>query len=45
MDAAEAIHEKFLAKVGQGKLPRRTSPVQPGDLGLGRETRYDELPR
>ncbi len=38
MDAAEAIHEKFVAKVGQGKLPRRTVAVQPGDVGLARET-------
>jgi len=37
MDAAEAIHEKFVAKVGQGTLPRRTSDVQPGDVGLARE--------
>ena len=37
MDAAEAIHEKFLAKVGQGNLPRRTSAVRPGDVGLVRE--------
>ena len=37
MDAAEIIHEKFLAKVGQGKLPRRVSGVQPGDVGLARE--------
>jgi 2-oxoisovalerate dehydrogenase E1 component len=38
MDAAEAIHEKFVAKVGGGKLPRRTSGVDPKDVGLGRET-------
>jgi 2-oxoisovalerate dehydrogenase E1 component len=38
MDAAEIIHEKFLAKVGQGKLPRRTSSVQPEEIGLARET-------
>jgi len=37
MDAAEAIHEKFVAKVGGGKLPRRASDVQPGDVGLSRE--------
>jgi 2-oxoisovalerate dehydrogenase E1 component len=37
MDAAEAIHEKFVAKVRSGNLPRRTSEVQPGDVGLGRE--------
>jgi len=34
MDAVEAIHEKFVAKVGQGNLPRRTSDVRPGDVGL-----------
>src|SRR6185503_13539386 len=38
MDAAEAIHAKFVAKVGQGKLPPRPSAVQPDDVGLGRET-------
>ncbi|HEX6376695.1 MAG TPA: thiamine pyrophosphate-dependent enzyme [Allosphingosinicella sp.] len=37
MDAAEAIHEKFVARVRAGDLPRRTSDVQPGDVGLGRE--------
>jgi 2-oxoisovalerate dehydrogenase E1 component len=37
MDAAEAIHEKFVARVRDGKLPRRTSGVRPGDVGLGRE--------
>jgi 2-oxoisovalerate dehydrogenase E1 component len=37
MDAAEAIHEKFLARVRDGKLPRRVSDVQPADIGLGRE--------
>ncbi|HEX8527768.1 thiamine pyrophosphate-dependent enzyme [Allosphingosinicella sp.] len=34
MDAAEATHEKFVAKVGNGRLPRRTSDLQPGELGL-----------
>ncbi|HYG28928.1 MAG TPA: thiamine pyrophosphate-dependent enzyme [Allosphingosinicella sp.] len=38
MDAAEAIHEKFVAKVRDGRLPRRTSDVQPGELGLAGET-------
>src|SRR5207253_11143734 len=37
MDAAEAIHAKFVAKVKGGNLPRRVSAVQPGDVGLGRE--------
>jgi len=38
MDAAEAIHAKFVARIGQGKLPRRTSAVQPDEVGLARET-------
>ena len=38
MDAAEAIHEKFVTRVGQGKLPRRPVAVQPADVGLARET-------
>ena len=38
MDAAEAIHEKFVAKVGSGRLPRRTSDLQPDALGLAGET-------
>ena len=37
MDAAEAIHEKFVAKVEQGSLPRRTSDVRPDEVGLARE--------
>ncbi|HYI64715.1 MAG TPA: thiamine pyrophosphate-dependent enzyme [Allosphingosinicella sp.] len=37
MDAAEAIHEKFVAKVRNGNLPRRTSDARPGDVGLARE--------
>src|SRR5688572_16434486 len=37
MDAAEAIHEKFVAKVRDGKFPRRTSDAQPGDVGLAPE--------
>ncbi|HMG46403.1 MAG TPA: thiamine pyrophosphate-dependent enzyme [Allosphingosinicella sp.] len=37
MDAAEAIHEKFVAKVGRGKLPRRLTAVRPEDVGLTRE--------
>ncbi|HTU13280.1 MAG TPA: thiamine pyrophosphate-dependent enzyme [Allosphingosinicella sp.] len=34
MDAAEAIHEKFVAKVGTGKLPRRTVALSPDAVGL-----------
>jgi 2-oxoisovalerate dehydrogenase E1 component len=37
MDAAEAIHEKFVAKLREGRLPRRVVDVQPGDVGLSRE--------
>src|SRR5688572_15329060 len=37
MDAAEAIHEKFVARVKAGAFPRRTSEVQPGAVGLARE--------
>src|SRR3954463_715316 len=37
MDAAEAIHAKFVARVRDGNLPRRVSGVQPGDVGLARE--------
>src|ERR1051325_1541829 len=37
MDAAEVIHEKFVARLGAGKLPRRPGGVQPGEVGLGRE--------
>jgi len=38
MDAAEAIHEKFVALVGEGRLPRRVVGVQPEEVGLARET-------
>ncbi|HYE28874.1 MAG TPA: thiamine pyrophosphate-dependent enzyme [Allosphingosinicella sp.] len=38
MDAAETIHEKFVARLREGRLPSRLSDVQPGDVGLGRET-------
>src|SRR5215210_657651 len=37
MDAAEAIHEKFVARLRDGKLPRRVSGVQPAEIGLSRE--------
>jgi 2-oxoisovalerate dehydrogenase E1 component len=37
MDAAEAIHEKFVARLREGKLPRRVSDVRPTDVGLSRE--------
>jgi 2-oxoisovalerate dehydrogenase E1 component len=37
LDAAEAIHEKFVAHLRQGDLPRRVTDVQPDDVGLGRE--------
>src|SRR5919112_6908113 len=38
MDAAEAIHQKFVARVRDGNLPRRVVDVQPGDVGLSPET-------
>jgi len=38
MDAAEAIHEKFVARVRDRKLPPRRCAVQPGDVGLAPET-------
>src|SRR5437868_7728786 len=38
MDAAEAIHAKFVAKVGSGKLPRRISALAPEAVGLAGET-------
>jgi len=37
MDAAEAIHEKFVARVGEGRLPRRIVGVQPDEVGLTRQ--------
>ena len=37
MDAAEAIHQKFVAKVGTGNLPRRASALAPGDVGMADE--------
>jgi 2-oxoisovalerate dehydrogenase E1 component len=37
MDAAEAVHEKFVASVRDGRLPRRVVDVRPGEVGLGRE--------
>jgi 2-oxoisovalerate dehydrogenase E1 component len=38
MDAAEAIHEKFVAKVASGKLPRRPVALAPEAVGLAGET-------
>jgi 2-oxoisovalerate dehydrogenase E1 component len=38
MDAAEAIHQKFVARVRDGNLPRRTADVRPADIGLSPET-------
>jgi 2-oxoisovalerate dehydrogenase E1 component len=37
MDAAEAIHEKLLARLRDGKLPRRVSGLDPAEVGLPRE--------
>ena len=38
MDPAEAIQEKFVAKVGAGRLPRRPCAADPAELGLTGET-------
>jgi 2-oxoisovalerate dehydrogenase E1 component len=38
MDAAEAVHEKFVAKVRAAKLPRRSSTLRPAEVGLASET-------
>jgi 2-oxoisovalerate dehydrogenase E1 component len=38
MDAAEAIHEKFVARLRKGELPRRVVDVQPEEVGLAGET-------
>ena len=38
MDAAEVIHEKFVAKVGGGTLPRRQLALAPEAVGLAGET-------
>ena len=37
MDAAEAIHAKFVARLGSGKLPARPVSVQPDEVGLAPE--------
>ena len=37
MDAAEAIHEKFVARVREGRLPRRVVDLRPEDIGLAPE--------
>jgi 2-oxoisovalerate dehydrogenase E1 component len=37
MDAAEAIHEKLVAKLEAEKLPPRLSSTRPGDVGLAPE--------
>jgi 2-oxoisovalerate dehydrogenase E1 component len=41
MDAAEAIHEKFVARVKEENLPPRTSDARPEDVGLAREAMVD----
>jgi 2-oxoisovalerate dehydrogenase E1 component len=38
MDAAQAIHEKFLARVEAGRFPPRVATVSPDEAGLGRES-------
>jgi 2-oxoisovalerate dehydrogenase E1 component len=37
MDAAEAIHEKFVARLRDGNLPRRASDVRPDAVGFAPE--------
>jgi len=37
MDAAQAIHEKFLARLRGGTLPERVSAADPAMVGLSRE--------
>ena len=37
MDASEAIHEKFAARLRDRKLPRRLVATQPADIGLAPE--------
>ncbi|MGZ8284378.1 MAG: dehydrogenase E1 component subunit alpha/beta [Allosphingosinicella sp.] len=37
MDAAEAIHTKFVARVTDGNLPRRVVDVRPAEIGLSGE--------
>ncbi|HEX8620896.1 MAG TPA: thiamine pyrophosphate-dependent enzyme [Allosphingosinicella sp.] len=37
MDAAEAIHEKFVARLSAGDLPRRVADADPADVGLSGE--------
>ena len=41
MDAAEAIHEKFVSRLKQGRMPRRPTEVRPEQTGLDRETLAD----
>lgn len=38
MDAAEAIHEKFVTRLKDGRLPRRPTEARPDEVGLRRET-------
>src|SRR3954452_18948402 len=38
MDAAEAVHLKFVARVRDENLPRRTSDLRPAAVGLSSET-------
>ena len=41
MDAAEVIHQKFVAKVGKENLPRRASTLAPAEVGLSGEAVVD----
>ncbi len=38
MDAAEIIHEKFVAKLKGGTLPRRVTSIQPDAIGFARQS-------
>lgn len=41
MDAAQAVHEKFLARLAAGRLPDRRGLPLPDDVGLDRATLAD----
>ncbi|HYJ53297.1 MAG TPA: thiamine pyrophosphate-dependent enzyme [Allosphingosinicella sp.] len=43
MDAAEAIHEKLVARLKSGRLPRRLVGVQPDEVGLSRDAMVELL--
>ncbi|MFN4356909.1 thiamine pyrophosphate-dependent enzyme [Sphingopyxis alaskensis] len=41
MDAAEAVHEKFLGALAEGRLPGRADAPDPGAIGLSRSEATD----